>query len=307
MLATVDLGIRSPGLFNIPTSLLHHVSPVRPPLQVAAAEFSLFIFFVAGTLSRLLDFDFMVGKLRRSLRARSCDFTSRQRLTLIRGARRRNVSQSSPTSVIVLEANGEPKPAMSYARRILVTGKLTPEWATMDRKLCFSKKILARCTILLLLIGVSFFGAATAQAEHKKAAAQNDAEAGVPKNVQQELVRIETGFFEAWKMQDSAYVREHMPEGGIFWGDSGTFSREQQLTEQQATAKVCTVEGYGLSDFGMLPLVSGAYLLTYKVEQYVSCGGVRLPVHRNGSSIYILKSGRWQAIYRAEVPLKNQS
>jgi hypothetical protein len=29
-------------------------------------------------------------------------------------------------------------------------------------------------------------------------------------------------------------------------------------------------------------------------------------VHINGSSIYIFKAGRWQAIYRAQVPLKNQ-
>jgi hypothetical protein len=31
-----------------------------------------------------------------------------------------------------------------------------------------------------------------------------------------------------------------------------------------------------------------------------------MPVHLNGSSIYIFKAGRWQAIYRAEVPFKNQ-
>jgi len=66
------------------------------------------------------------------------------------------------------------------------------------------------------------------------------------------------------------------------------------------------VEGYGLSDFGALPLATGAYLLTYKAEEYATCNGEKRPVHMNGSSIYILKAGRWQAIYRAEVPFKNQ-
>jgi hypothetical protein len=125
--------------------------------------------------------------------------------------------------------------------------------------------------------------------------------------VEQELVRAETGFFEAWKSKDEAYFRNHIPENGVFWGENGTFSRAQQLEEQRSSAKACAVEGYSLSEFGVLPLSSGAYLLTYKAEQYATCGGEKVPVHMNGSSVYIFKEGRWQAIYRAEVPMKNQS
>jgi len=160
--------------------------------------------------------------------------------------------------------------------------------------------LLSGAAILLLL--ALLLGATSAQAPHK-----NDARSGAPTSVQLELVRTETGFFEAWKTNDQSYFREHMPENGIFWNDSGTFSRDQQLAEQQASAKTCTVEGYGLSDFGALPLATGAYLLTYKAEQYATCNGEKAPVHMNGSSIYVLKAGHWQAIYRAEVPLKNQS
>ena len=126
-------------------------------------------------------------------------------------------------------------------------------------------------------------------------------------SVEQELVRTETGFFEAWKTKDQAYFRNHIPENGVFWGEYGTFTREQQLDEQKASANACSVNGYSLSDFGVLPLANGAYLLTYKADQYATCGGERVPVHMNGSSIYIFKENRWQAIYRAEVPLKNQN
>jgi hypothetical protein len=125
--------------------------------------------------------------------------------------------------------------------------------------------------------------------------------------IQQELVRTETGFFEAWKMKDQSYFRDHIAENGIFWGEAGTFSRAQQLQEQESFAKVCKVDGYGLSEFAALPLTDGAYLLTYKAEQYATCNGEKVPVHMNGSSIYILKAGHWQAVYRAEVPLSNQS
>lgn len=125
--------------------------------------------------------------------------------------------------------------------------------------------------------------------------------------VEQELVHTEFGFFEAWKAKDLAYFRNHIPENGVFWGENGTQSREDQIAEQQNSAKNCTVEGYSLSDFGVLPFATGAYLLTYKAEQYATCGGQKIPVHMNGSSVYLFKQARWQAIYRAMVPLKNPS
>ncbi|HEY6764864.1 MAG TPA: nuclear transport factor 2 family protein [Candidatus Sulfotelmatobacter sp.] len=125
-------------------------------------------------------------------------------------------------------------------------------------------------------------------------------------NVAQELVRTETGFFEAWKTKDLNYFREHIPLDGISWGPNGTFSREEQLQEQVGSAKICSVEGYSLSDFSVLPLTAGTYLLTYRVEQYATCAGERAPVHMNGSSVYLFKDGRWQAIYRAEVVSASQ-
>ncbi len=170
----------------------------------------------------------------------------------------------------------------------------------MKREPFPARKTFTGAAILIPL--ALLLGPTSAQTPHPKNDAGNEV-----RNVEQELVRTETGFFEAWKTKDQGYFREHMTENGVFWGENGTFSRDQQLAEQQASAKTCNVEGYGLSDFGALPLTTGAYLLTYKAEQYATCNGEKAPVHMNGSSIYIFKAGRWQAIYRAEVPLKNPS
>jgi len=153
---------------------------------------------------------------------------------------------------------------------------------------------LAGACVLVLTALLVLIGPTRAQSPQNRAA------------VEQELVHAEYGFFEAWKAKDWGYFRNHIPENGVSWGEYGTFSREQQLAEQQNSAKACTVEGYGLSDFGMMPLASGVYLLTYKAEQYATCGGQKVPIHMNGSSVYIFKEGRWQAIYRAEVPLKDR-
>lgn len=130
----------------------------------------------------------------------------------------------------------------------------------------------------------------------------------VPKKpgVEQDLIRTEIGFFEAWKTQDEAYFRSHVAEDGVFWGEDGTLSREEQLREQKMSAAVCTVRGYNLSDFGVMPLSAGTYLLTYKAEQYGTCSGSALPVHLNGSSVYVLREGRWLAAYRAQIAMKGQ-
>jgi uncharacterized protein DUF4440 len=168
----------------------------------------------------------------------------------------------------------------------------------MNRSLFPAKKLALLCSILLPSL-LFLLRPTNAQAPPKKVVEHN--------NVQLELVHTETGFFEAWKTKDEAYFRAHMPAEAIFWGESGTFSRDQQLQQQQAAAKVCNVEGYGLSGFGVLALTAGAYLLTYEAEQYATCDGEKLPVHINGSSIYVFKAGQWQAIYRAQVPQKNQS
>lgn len=158
----------------------------------------------------------------------------------------------------------------------------------------FSPKQSVLCGSAILVICLASLVPTGAQTPHKQG------------TIDQELVRTETGFFEAWKTKDLEYFRNHIPENGLFWGPNGTFSREQQLEEQQASAKNCTVDGYGLSDFQVLQLATGAYLLTYKAQQYGICGGEKVPVHMNGSSVYVFKSGRWQAIYRAEVPLSQQ-
>ncbi len=167
-------------------------------------------------------------------------------------------------------------------------------------------KIPAPCTRILSSAGLAIF-VLLVLLSHPIAAQkglnqnQSQKKTAAPTDVQQELVRTEIGFFEAWKTKDQGYFRAHMAEDGISWGESGIVSRDQQL-QQLTSAKACNVEGYGLSDFGVLPLTSGAFLLTYKVDQYATCNGERAPLHMNGSSVYVLRSGHWQAIYRAEVP-----
>ena len=93
-----------------------------------------------------------------------------------------------------------------------------------------AKKTFLTAAVLVAL--ALLLGPTSAQTQHK-----NDARSSAPTNVQLELVRTETGFFEAWKTSDQAYFREHMPENGIFWSDNGTLSRDQQLADSKLPRK----------------------------------------------------------------------
>jgi hypothetical protein len=74
MFAAIDFRIAPPGFLHIAASLLQHIRGVEPALQVSTAKLAFLVLLVAGPLSRLLDLDLVVGKLRRSqcARGRGC-------------------------------------------------------------------------------------------------------------------------------------------------------------------------------------------------------------------------------------------
>src|ERR1700758_1390148 len=78
--AAIDLRIATPGFLDAAAFLLERIGGVKPALQMATAKLAFLVFFVAGALARLLDFDFMVGKLLQGVRNRG--FTGCQREVL---------------------------------------------------------------------------------------------------------------------------------------------------------------------------------------------------------------------------------
>ena len=70
MFAAIDFGIAAPSLLHITAGLLQDIGSVEPVFEMTAAKLAFLVLLIASSLSRLLDFDFVLGKLRRSLRAR---------------------------------------------------------------------------------------------------------------------------------------------------------------------------------------------------------------------------------------------
>jgi hypothetical protein len=70
MFAAIDFGIAPPRLLHIPARLLEHIGCVEPAFEMPTTELAFLILLIAGPLSRLLDFDLVLGELRSSLCAR---------------------------------------------------------------------------------------------------------------------------------------------------------------------------------------------------------------------------------------------
>ena len=74
MLAAVNFRVRTKSLLHITAFAFHNVFAVIPALQVAAAEFTFRVVFIAGALIRFLDFQFVawqLWKVRALTRSRS--------------------------------------------------------------------------------------------------------------------------------------------------------------------------------------------------------------------------------------------
>lgn len=98
MLAAIDFRIAAPSLLHITTGLLQDIGSVKPAFEMTAAKLAFFVLLVASPLSRLLNFDFVLGKLRRSLRARG--YGCGQKVHPRSSGQRRRISSVS----ILLEA-----------------------------------------------------------------------------------------------------------------------------------------------------------------------------------------------------------
>src|SRR5215510_12886389 len=68
VLAAIDFHVRPPGFLDATALLFGCVGHVEPALQMTAAELPLIVFLVAGPLAWFLDFDFVLGKLRKRVR-----------------------------------------------------------------------------------------------------------------------------------------------------------------------------------------------------------------------------------------------
>jgi hypothetical protein len=158
------------------------------------------------------------------------------------------------------------------------------------------KHLLLAAGILLLLTSASFAQpAATPSPSPKPKPAMSKAQ------LLKKLSASETRLWEAWKSHDLKPFKAMLTADGIMVSDQGTANKTEILKGLETP---CDIKSYGLSDWKLTTINSGAALLSYKATQNGSCGGTMLPSAVWASSIWVSRGGKWVNLSHQETPAK---
>jgi hypothetical protein len=68
-------------------------------------------------------------------------------------------------------------------------------------------------------------------------------------------------------------------------------------------SKVCTVASYKIDHFTFRQLDPKTAVLIYRAEQDTTCGGIKVPSPVWATSLYQMRSGRWQNVLYEHTPV----
>ena len=117
-----------------------------------------------------------------------------------------------------------------------------------------------------------------------------------------ELLSVESRFWESWKNGKPEVFQELMTEDAVFFGEYGVANKAEIMQEQEQSVKACKVESYTLRNPRVIPIDASSAILLYEAEQHATCGGAKVQPFMRGSSVYVNRQGKWLNVYRSEVP-----
>ena len=162
------------------------------------------------------------------------------------------------------------------------------------------KHLLLAAGILLLFTSVC-----VAQPKATASPAASPSSKPKPKMSKAALLRklsaSETKLWEAWKNHDLKPFNAMLTADGIMVSDQGTANKTETLKGLESP---CDIKSYGLSDWKLTMINSGAAFLTYKATQNASCGGTTLPPAVWAGSVWVSRGGRWVNLSHQETPAK---
>ena len=118
--------------------------------------------------------------------------------------------------------------------------------------------------------------------------------------VRDTLIAIERDLWEAWKNKNTAPFERHLSADSIGVGMSGVENRAAIL--RGIGSHTCEVRSYSLDNFEVVMLNPNTAILTYKGTQDATCGGQVIPREVWASTVFVRRSGRWQAAFHQETP-----
>jgi hypothetical protein len=116
------------------------------------------------------------------------------------------------------------------------------------------------------------------------------AESGDVAAIKEQLIRLETQSWEAWKNRDGKFFRDFLSDDHVEVGFAGV-SNKAEIVSFVGSA-VCTVKSYQLDQFELKLLDKNTALLTYREAQDTVCHNP-VPSPCWVSSLYMKRGDRW--------------
>jgi len=112
------------------------------------------------------------------------------------------------------------------------------------------------------------------------------------------IIAREEGFWDAWKNRRADFFKENLAVESITV--AGTGRRTKAETLEEVAKSDCVLENYSLADFKTLMLGKKTTLVTYYVQQRMTCGGKEQAQRLYASSIYVAPSGPLLRVFHQE-------
>jgi hypothetical protein len=126
--------------------------------------------------------------------------------------------------------------------------------------------------------------------------------AAAPTATEQELIGLEKQSWAAWQRMDAVFWDRFLSDDHIeISGYAGATGKASVI--QGIRSKVCTVNSYAVDHFTFRQLGARTAVLVYRAKQDTTCGGTKVPSPVWATSLFQLRSGRWQNVLYEHTPL----
>jgi uncharacterized protein (TIGR02246 family) len=113
-------------------------------------------------------------------------------------------------------------------------------------------------------------------------------------DLKSELMAVEKASWLAWYKADVSTFDEGMTDDALMiFSDGSRAVGRKEILDLVATRK-CTVKTLTFHDELVRPMGAEAALVTYTVQQDVTCGDGKQPTKVVGTAAYVRRDGRWR-------------
>jgi hypothetical protein len=138
--------------------------------------------------------------------------------------------------------------------------------------------------MMILMLGVGLSAVAFAQSSTSKNS-----------NLETQIIALERAGWEAWKKNDSSWIRDNVTEEFLLVNSESVSDKAQVI---RSTGSDCEVKSFSLDNFKFVNLDKHSVVMTYTATQDGVCLGKTIPAKVRSSVVYVKRGNKWlEALY----------